>query len=170
MKQSILSTLFIFLAFSAMCERKDTTVNSHNNNFVFLEMLGSGGVYSVNYERLVFHKKNNYFTARVGFSYVGALGSELIYTAPVMVNYLHALNKNLFVEAGVGILAGDVKLYDGAKQPATPKYLGMATAVGIRFYAMKRFFCRLDATPFFLSIFNPTVYMFGGISIGYNFK
>ena len=170
MKQFLLTVFFILLAFSAMCQRKDSAANVFKKNQVFVELLGSGGVYSVNYERLVFHKKNNYFTARIGFSYVGALGSELIYTVPVMVNYLHAINKHLFVEAGVGILAGDEKLYNGIKQPISPKYLAIATAVGVRYYATKRFFCKLDATPFFLSIFNPYVYMFGGLSVGYNFK
>jgi len=172
MKQFIFLLFFTFPTLSGICQKNDSLVDHHGKNSITLELFGNAGLYSVNYERLIFHKKSNYITARLGFGYFGAdaMGSELIYTVPVMINYFHPLYKYFFIEAGAGVLAGDVKNYNEIKQSANPKIIGMATSFGIRCYPGKRFFFKMDATPFFFSVFNPSVYFFGGLSAGYDFK
>jgi hypothetical protein len=74
-------------------------------NLVYVELLGNGGMYSVNYERMF----GNVLSARIGGSYTtftttdskgGNLRGTLI-TAPVLVNYL-AGGQNHKFELGAG--------------------------------------------------------------------
>ncbi len=77
-------------------------------NLVYLELLGNGGLYSVNYERML----TNNLSARLGFSYlsIGATSSNgtdtssakaTLVTAPVLINYTVG-SKNHRAEFGAG--------------------------------------------------------------------
>jgi len=71
------------------------------NNSIFLELLGNGGLYSVNYER-IFGDSN--FSLRAGFSYfslsAGDSSTSLI-TIPLLVNYyIGGLDHKLQLGAG----------------------------------------------------------------------
>lgn len=77
-------------------------------NLVYLELLGNGGLYSVNYERML----TDDLSARLGFSYLtfGASASSggeggsvrgTLVTAPVMLNYTVG-GKNHRAEIGAG--------------------------------------------------------------------
>lgn len=85
--------------------KKDKTKNS----FVFLEILGSGGAYSVNYDFRFNKDISNKWGLRVGIEYlsintVNFSGDLLKYNTvlfPFMVNYLAGKEKN-FLELGVG--------------------------------------------------------------------
>lgn len=73
-------------------------------NLVYLELLGNGGVYSINYERML----TDDLSARLGFSYlsIGASAGDTsakanLVTAPVLINYTVG-GKNHRAELGAG--------------------------------------------------------------------
>lgn len=81
-----------------------TSTDRKAKNLVYLELLGNGGLYSVNYERML----GNDLSARLGFSYLsmGASSGEAsakatLVTAPVMLNYMIG-GKNHKLETGAG--------------------------------------------------------------------
>ncbi len=77
-------------------------------NAVYLEVLGNGGAYSLNYERAFSPK----FLLRVGFASWSSSapfgGDESITTIPVMINSLFGTGNHKF-EGGLGFLLGGEK-------------------------------------------------------------
>jgi hypothetical protein len=78
-------------------------------NSIFLELLGNGGLYSINYEHLF---ADSGFGARVGFSYFGisaadstSSASVSLITVPVLANYyIGGVNHKLQLGLGVTIV------------------------------------------------------------------
>lgn len=72
------------------------------NNSVFFELLGTGGFYSINYERMIAPK----LTFRMGLSYVNFNNSESFVfdvealTFPLSSSYLIQTDKDSFIEIG----------------------------------------------------------------------
>lgn len=88
---------------------KSTSNDRKAKNLVYLELLGNGGLYSINYERML----TNDLSARLGFSYlsISASGTSSdgqtstakasLVTAPAMFNYMVG-GKNHKLEMGAG--------------------------------------------------------------------
>ena len=87
---------------------KATSTDRKAKNLVYLELLGNGGLYSVNYERML----SNDLSARLGFSYFSISASAgsgqeqssakaSIVTAPALFNYMVG-GKNHKLELGAG--------------------------------------------------------------------
>lgn len=82
----------------------DQSTDRKAKNLVYLELLGNGGLYSINYERMI----GNDLSARLGFSYFSVSASAgdstakaSLVTAPVMLNYMLG-GKNHKFETGAG--------------------------------------------------------------------
>lgn len=69
------------------------------SNGVFIELLGSAYVYSINYERVLF----KHFSVRSGFGYLGEdKFTDQIYVFPVSANILFPIDEDSRFEIGIG--------------------------------------------------------------------
>jgi len=138
---------------------RGTSQERKANNLVYLELLGNGGLYSINYERML----GKDLSARAGFSYfsIGAGVSDgqttssakaSIYTAPLMVNYLVG-GKNHKLEAGAGATVVYVSASaKGAGISSSAEGVGVVGTgtVGYRYSPMDGgFVFRVGYTPMF---------------------
>lgn len=94
---------------SAAPEKQGQSTDRKAKNLVYLELLGNGGLYSINYERML----SNDLSARLGFSYFSISASASssdgsqssakasIVTAPALFNYMVG-GKNHKLEMGAG--------------------------------------------------------------------
>jgi hypothetical protein len=143
-------------------------------NAVYLELLGNGGLYSINYERALLDN----VTARVGFSYfsVGATAADgsgqqssakiSLMTAPIMANYLVG-GKSHNLELGAGALvvyASGEASGGGASSSAEGVGIAGTATVGYRYQPQ-------DGGFLFKAGFTPLVTEsgfqgWGGLSLG----
>jgi hypothetical protein len=138
-------------------------------NSIYLELLGNGLLYSVNYDRMF----NENFGARIGVTYFPALTSffntvEDIFLMPVTLNtFIGGENNKL--EMGVGIVYLQLTastIFSEEKQNVS----GAAETLTIGYRYQPRlggFVFRVGFTPIFR--FGKKFVPFGGISIGTSF-
>lgn len=143
-----------------------------DKNFVHVEVLGNGGLYSVNYSRLFWDD----FTARIGISYLaldagfrdaGARAQAL--TVPVVANYLGLGSERHKLELGLGMLflytSGEVGFRDRTLAGDRVTIAGSAT-VGYRYLAVDGFTINVGITPLFgAGVFLP----WGAVGLGHTF-
>lgn len=142
-------------------------------NSLYFELFGSGGVYSINYERQV----SSNFYGRFGmatFKEIDFLGESTtrISTFPVMIGYLTGTGKNHFEIAGGMLFGTKLDLTDLNNRN---KILDLIVFVGYRYQPpVDGLVFRAGFTPFF-SLDNDANYPdsgyfpSAGISIGYHF-
>ncbi|MCX6281193.1 MAG: hypothetical protein NTU51_04465 [Bacteroidetes bacterium] len=157
------------MAFSQ--SKHDTVPQVYQDNSIYMELLGQTvlGV-SLNYERVLLHRKFYYLTARGGFGAGVVYPFASLIAFPVMVNSIFQVHKGLSIEAGTGICmmfmdveegeGGELSLWEKGNAPIPTGTLG------IRYQGKKGFLLRLDFTPF--TNFQE-IYYFFGISFGYSF-
>jgi hypothetical protein len=162
--------LFVLCFLVSLSEGKSQEIILSKNS-IFFELLGNGGLYSINYERSL----NTNLYGRIGFSTflsVDFLGGGepggRITTIPVMVTYFSGKKKSHF-EIGGGMLFGK----DNNENPGT--IIDLTAFIGYRYQAPgKGILFRIGFTPF-LSLDNKANYpdkgllISGGISLGYHF-
>ncbi|MDR3611850.1 MAG: hypothetical protein P4L27_14870 [Ignavibacteriaceae bacterium] len=131
-------------------------------NSIYVEALGSGLFYSVNYDRLFSHN----IGGRIG---IGLLSDGLnsLYFIPVTLNYLIGKgNSKLELGAGVTIVAADIDLFGTGHRTSGSLVLGTAI-IGYRYQpADGGFLFRIGFTPLF-SEFGSLPW--GGLSLGGTF-
>lgn len=72
-----------------------------SKNTIYLEAFGNGGIYSINYDRIVFSKKLFKISGRVGVSYIPyPLSYTNIFFYPTELNFL--CGKKHYGELGIG--------------------------------------------------------------------
>ena len=139
-----------------------------SQNSIYLELLGSGLVYSINYERSI----NQFLSGRIGFMYdllhlvIGDDEDEedRLNMLPLMLNYMPGESKHKF-EIGLGMAFvftrgefDDVGIFD-----SDTKLVG-AAAIGYRIQPESRgMLFRVSFTPFFG---DEGVLPWGGLSFG----
>ena len=75
-----------------------------SRNIFFAEASGVTGIYSVNYERLLFKNNNVNLGIRVGFAYVPTfLGYESRTQFPISLSLIKNITKNHFLELRAGL-------------------------------------------------------------------
>lgn len=140
-------------------------------NAVYVELLGNGIVYSVNYDRLITPN----VSARVGVSAATAEDGEgdraTIITAPVTASYLWGRGNSKF-ETGIGVLVASASLedlgddLDIGDDVGDTSVLGTAT-LGYRYQpADGGFVFRAGLTPIFTT---DSFVPWFGVSFGYAF-
>lgn len=97
--------LLIVLSTSTFClAQTDSLKTVKAKNTVFIELLGSGGLYSVNYERV----SEDQITIRVGISPLPEIDVGLAgqigpgFTIPISTSFLHSTDKDSHFEFGIG--------------------------------------------------------------------
>lgn len=141
-----------------------------SNHGVFVEFLGNGLFYSVNYDTR-FSKKVDGLGGKVGFGYIGVDGDHYS-TFPFLANYLKGKEGHYF-EMGVGanFLVADIKNGGGVgESPEIAKWEGWSgsMSLGYRYQPVDGgFLFRAGITPMFKKDeFRP---FWPQISVGYAF-
>ncbi len=94
MKNFIFVIVFLMIGHSSAYSQDKIAINT-----VFFELIGNGGIYSINYDRLM----SNSTSVRLGFSYVPSSNGIYSITFPIMLNDLEGQN-NSKLELGVGAM------------------------------------------------------------------
>lgn len=129
---------------------------------VFLELLGNGFAYSLNYERLL----NEQYACRIGFSTL----PPYYYFLPLTASYFIGQNEHRFEMGGGGVLALLPKL-----QPSTPiiPAFFLVLRFGYRYQPLNGGFnFAVTFTPLWdvgYNLWSPRVSPWGGISLGWGF-
>ena len=142
-------------------------------NTIFVELLGNGGLYSLNYDRLI----NDYVSIRGGFSYISvgassgtSSASVTLMTFPVMANFLVGSPSHK-LELGAGPLfayaSGSSSGGVGGAVSASGFGVAGTAVIGYRYVPYDGgFHFKVGFTPLFgAGGFLP----WGGISFGYTF-
>ena len=130
---------------------------------VFLEIAGSGGLGSFNYEKLFFKKSNIELTWRAGLSFAPIdknNGTGIVF--PLMINTLIGKNSHK-LELGLG---------QGLTITTKGRFFPLTTAaIGYRYQSESiKWFYRVTYTPLISYLFDFQIQQWGGISIGYTFN
>jgi hypothetical protein len=158
MKQLIVVTLFIIGASAAHAQ--DVWRKS---NALYVEIAGSAGFGSVNFEQ-IFHKINHTaFTWRVGLSFT-----------PIDKNNGIGLIFPILLNACIGKHAHKLELGLGQGITVTTKgsfFLLTTPVLGYRHQSeSKNWFYRITYTPLVSYLFDFQIQQWGGVSIGYTFN
>lgn len=157
MKKSVF--IFLLLLAPVLAGAQDVL----SRRYAFLELAGSGGLGSLNYERPFRQKNNSVFTGRAGFS-VAPIdknnGVGLVF--PVMANVMIGKNAHK-LEVGLG---------QGITFTTKAHFFARTTAaLGYRYQpADKRIFYRVTYTPLISYLIDFQVEQWFGASIGFTFN
>jgi len=167
--------MMVFLAM-VVSEMLVAQTDSLVKNRVYLEVLGPGGLYSINYERIIKTNGLAGLSTRIGISY-DFFGNSFFY--PLDIHFSFGKKRKLEVGGGVSVIWNLV--YD--KKEVREKYKGMGVAsvppfrilyyplVGYSQNLKKNFFFAVRITPI-LSYNNAQQYViipWGGVSFGKSF-
>ena len=72
----------------------DTSGVFFNKNSIQLELFGTSGLYSLNYERIVLNKPNNKLGLKGGFAYIRRYKAVNYFRFPIGVEYLQSFQKH----------------------------------------------------------------------------
>ena len=130
---------------------------------VYLEIAGSGGLGSINYEKLFYKKRITEFTWRAGFSLAPVdrnNGTGIVF--PLMINSIIGKSSHK-LELGLG---------QGFTITTKGSFFALTTAsVGYRYQPeTKNWFYRVTYTPLISYLVDYQMQQWGGISIGYTFN
>lgn len=130
---------------------------------VFLELAGSGGIGSLNFERSFLKKSNTEYFWRAGLSLAPVdknNGTGIV--IPLMINTLIGKSPHK-LELGVG---------QGITITTKGKFFALTTAaIGYRYQSdSKNWFYRATYTPLISYLVDFQIQQWGGISIGYTFN
>lgn len=160
----LLSVLVAALGFTT-----PTAAQSYSQNSVYVELLGNGIFYSVNYDR----RFSNHFSGRAGFMVINGQSEQPtddqigVAILPVTGNYLAGSGSHR-LELGAGLLfgvaGGDLEEYGTVSGAGVA---GVTTTFGYRYQPLDGgFLFRVGLTPFY-SDGRPQLW--GGLSLGYAF-
>lgn len=139
-------------------------------NSIYLELLGSGGIYSFNYDRMFTEN----ISGRIGVMYFPAVPSlfssvENLFIMPFTLNFLIGENSHK-LELGAGIVYGQANVgITFNNETETSSAISETFTIGYRYQQrLGGFLFRIGFTPLFRfgEIFMP----WGGISIGFSFR
>jgi hypothetical protein len=135
----------------------------HKRKSLFLEIAGSGGFGSINYEKHFLKKRNIEFTWRAGLSIAPIdrnNGAGIVF--PLMINSLIGKSSHK-IELGLG---------QGITITTKGQFFALTTvAIGYRYQLeAKRWFYRVTYTPLVSYLVDLQIQQWGGISIGYTFN
>ncbi len=155
MKQIAITFLLLLSSTLILSQSRDD-----KGKAVFLELAGSGGLGSINYEREFSKKNSNTFTWRAGLSFTPVdKNNGTVIVFPVMVNALFG-NSAHKLELGLG---------QGVSITTKGKFFIRGIAgLGYRYQSeSSRWFYRLTYTPLLSYLIDFQFQHWGGLSIGY---
>jgi len=178
-----ISIFFIFFIYFSICKGQLEVCKRQledkyyyqlpNNSFNF-ESLGNSFILgSLNYERIIFHNNNIYFSGRLGIGFFAIYDFKL-YSAPILLNCIYRIYKAISIEGGIGTTLFYRKEMNYNDNSVNPLLTGF---IGLRLQHRKGFCFRAGFVPFYdfsVSDFEPSVFdrsfvPWYGFSWGYSF-
>lgn len=159
MKPLVISIL-LFLACGNCFAQDDTLSTKKADNAIYIELLGSGIIYSVNYER---HFSGNLFL-RVGAGYTFNIDAFLsdIWSVPISTGHLITIDSDTNVELGIA----NTFLWHDNEMRLLP---GPIAGIRKQMFDKGSAFVRVTFTPLFDIDKKLTIVPLGGISLGFRF-
>ena len=157
----------LFLLTLLVCALSCPAFSQSKPNSLYIEIFGSGGLYSFNYDRTF----SDNIGARIGFMYFAAewfafFSDVEMFLIPTTMNFFVGTGKHkLELGAGPVIVFGSVGLF--GSDPVTGSGVGWTGTIGYRYQKDDGgFMWRIGFTPLLLGgEFQPS----GGISLGFSF-
>lgn len=146
-----------------MCLLFLSTMNAQGkrtNNNIYLELAGNAGVYSLNYDRVVY----NNFSVRAGIMLLPSI-SKLFTAVPLIMNYRFHIGDN-YIETGLGVTIFSLPADFGFLGEKTLKAKILTGVISYCYKSKSGINSRISFTPFY---YNQKLFPFGGFSIGYSF-
>lgn len=158
--------VLVFVQMGAQEQRTDSVTRVKNS--VFVELLGRGDLYSINYDRIFLIKNKHAFTARIGFSYYPPNDSHQNYFCfPVAVNYMYGIKHHLEISAG---LTSRFEQEERALLKHVKSTYSAMFGIGYRYQRVDGgVFFRIEIIEFFPK-YEASLPLWGGLGIGYTFK
>jgi len=163
MKKSNISLVLVLLIIVLSCPAYSQT----KPNSFYLELVGSGGLYSVNYDRLI----TDNFGLRVGFMYFeadwfGFFNDVDFLLIPTTLNLLVGAGRHkLEIGAGPVFVSGSMGFF--GSDPVSGSGVAWTGTIGYRYQKNEGgFMWRIGFTPF---LGGGELFPSGGISFGYSF-
>lgn len=170
----VIILLFLISSASVFSQGKDTDGDLKGKETVFIELLGNGGWYSLNYDRVFFHKRRDALTWRAGLTYMPytnhTQSSEISLLGEC--NYLRGKRRH-FLELGIGFTYWRVFRVDQHLDQERYINFYLFPRIGYRYQ-------KAEGGMFFRVGFLPGVLLdwgleqrlspFGGVSFGYTLK
>lgn len=153
MKNSLTFIIIFFLVASSFGQENESSSidfkNKTRKNSFYVEGFGNGGLFSVNYDRVLFSKSEHIL--------IGRIGSGILFN-PLLLEFNYLYGKKHCLEQGIG--AGFN--FEGAWD--------MAYRLGYRYLGNKGLLIRAAPLIHFEPTVNPmNVSLWGGLSLGYLF-
>lgn len=107
MKRPLIFLLILFvlgLPLTIFAQKEANLDTIIKKNFIYAELLGKGGYYSLNYERRFLNKNNNHLNVHIGLAY--PVGPNFVFKNSVIVmpiSVYYSYGKVFQIEAGLGI-------------------------------------------------------------------
>ena len=176
--------LFILILTTLTISNLRCQVTEQKNNFVYLEGLGSGGYYSLNFEKTISKHFYGRTYLRAGFSvfyddWIKDNYPEKPFTFFLTYNFpLYIGNeigtRNLHYEYGLGLVTSvgeNVRHYNMLTAHKNSIYgYTLGGLLGLRYNLKKSpVFFRLTYTPFYEILTKEYIYFWFGASVGYKF-
>ena len=160
MKRGILILVFVMTIYKIIGQPADDDELKIVKNNIYLELGGSGVLYSINYERTFIEKEILSLNGRFGISFFPG-----IFAIPITMHILVGKIRN-FLDIGTGISL--IRLESSRDfDPFIPL---QTIIVGYRFQSIYNgIVFRIAYTPFIEWFNKPPVYHWGGLAIGYRF-
>lgn len=176
MKRSALTVVALLCAYTPL--HAQSTAEGRPANAVYVELLGNGGLYSLNYDR----RFADAVALRVGFAswttddlFLGEEAETDFISVPVTAAWLMGTG-NRRIELGGGVLLGSKSREEAFGDGETSSsFVSLTGIVGYRYQPARGFMFRVALTPFFglgnedeaypEDGFMPS----GGVSVGYSF-
>lgn len=154
--RKIVFTLLLFFSGIEVLAQYKTEVRKA----VYFEILGPGGLYSINYEQRV----KEHSILRAGFSYLNIKDGFISvegYTIPISVSWLNPMDEDSFAEIGFSTTFSDL---DNTKD------LWLGPSIGFREQKLneKAVVVKLFFFPFY-TVSEKEMVLSGGLSFGYSF-
>lgn len=164
---------FLLLFFSFLSYAQDSISNKKCNHLIYIEIAGTGGIASLNYENNIPLKNKFILGFRGGFStvhimdYTCKFNPDLIF--PLAIHFLYGTTHKIVVGSGQTISV--IPVADLRKSPIHTRSVNFSTSftIGYRYNHQKTgLFFGCGYTPRIEK--NKHYKHWGGISIGYAFK
>lgn len=138
-------------------------------NSIFVEGLGHGFLYSLNYERLILNKGKYQLSGQVGISYYGKDSGIIPLWMPISLNQTINFSQSKFFEVGIGkMLINDGVDYGNGVFVDNYQLESWIFRIGYKQYLKNdKFLLKIAYTPILLD--KSDFIHWGGVSFGYRF-
>lgn len=175
-KTIYLLTIGLLTTLNAFGQKADSSITVNSRNTAYLELGGNSLLYGINYERALAGVGKNIIATSVGYGFsYSKLGVFNEIVIPIEVKLLTGIGKRNHFEFGLGVTYfyqadRPDNLINGVSVPQSKHRLVNLVRVGYRYTSQQGLLFRIGLTPLIDSEAEPSVNLWGGISLGYCFK